>query len=447
MAQHLDDLHKKHGDIFLWRMGTQVMVFLHGYPICKEALGRAEFTNRPDWEGFKFFEEVPLGVIASNGHIWQSNRRFSLRQLRDLGMGKSRLVAAVQEQALKMVGALKEQAGKPEPVPHSLKVAVVNVIWQMIASKQFDLKHPKLQEFESIINEAIQFSTASAIPDFLPWINYVLPYFVRRRVFKLDLAVDLKVKFMDYFGEWIEDHRRTLDRENPRDLIDAYLLEMEEEQGKAEAFRSDRDLFILILDLYFAGSETVANTLTFMIFYLAAHPDVQRKLQDEIDQVLPEGTLPSMEDKIRLPYTEAVIHETLRRSSVAALGVQHVAMSDTTLGPYFIPKGTILNTNINAVHHDRRYWDDPEKFSPERWLDDQGKFVARKDGFMPFSIGKRVCLGEALARMELLIMTAAIFQALSVTSPPEGQVDSSPDPVNPFGHIPRKEKVVFSLRS
>lgn len=79
----------------------------------------------------------PSGVVSSNDLTWHNNRRFTLRQLRDLGMGKSKLVGAVHTQAEMLIEEFKKQAGKAEKVPHAVNVAVVNIIWQMVASKWY----------------------------------------------------------------------------------------------------------------------------------------------------------------------------------------------------------------------------------------------------------------------------------------------------------------------
>lgn len=79
------------------------------------------------------------GVVSSNGMRWNHNRRFILRQLRDLGMGKSKLVGAVHEQAIMLVEELKKQAGRPAPLPHAMSIAIFNIIWQMIASESLEM--------------------------------------------------------------------------------------------------------------------------------------------------------------------------------------------------------------------------------------------------------------------------------------------------------------------
>ena len=113
--------------------------------------------------------------------------------------------------------------------------------------------------------------------------------------------------------------------------------------------------------------------------------------------------LPELDDKKNLPHLEATITETLSLSSLVPLSIPHKTTLDTTLQGYSIPKGTTVLMNVWSLHHDPEIWDEPEVFRPERFLDEEGNFVPPKaDRFLPFSAGRRVCMGEPLARIELL---------------------------------------------
>lgn len=444
MEDHVLDLQKRHGNVNIWRIGTQVMVFIHDHQLIKEAFNKVEFTDRPDWIIFNLKEKPAIGLAGSNGLQWHNNRRFSLRQLRDMGMGKSKIVGAVQKQAKLLVEELKGQADKPAPIPHALNVTIVNVIFQMVTGLQFETSDPKLKEFQDLIDEILQGLTWSSVLDFLPWIR-VLPESFVYWLCNLGLIDNFKDRLSIYFKEVIEEHRATLDRNNPRDVIDGYLMEMEEKKDEPDSTFHEKDLIFLILDLFITGMTTTGDTIKFISYYLAANPKVQRKLQAEIDEVL-DGAPASMEDKARMPYTEAVIHEVLRMSSLASLGIQHMATQDTQFAGYTIPKGAIINGVGMSVHHDPRFWDDPHQFQPERWLDENGHFTTKKEGFLPFGVGKRQCIGEGLARMELFIFTTAMFQSLNIAPPPGKIVKVGADPIIPLFHTPYTQDVLFTVR-
>ncbi|XP_045136590.1 cytochrome P450 2L1-like isoform X2 [Portunus trituberculatus] len=426
-------------------MGVHNIVFLHDQKMAREAYTSTDFIDRPPWQIFCINEKSPKGVLGSNGLLWQNNRRFALRQLRDLGMGKSKLVAAVHTQAAMMVEEFEKQAGRPACIPHAMSVAVVNIIWQMVGNIQFEVSDPKYIEFREAVDSVMDSAKNLFIYDLFPWLEKILPTSILNWICHLDLVEDAKEKFFHYFKEVIAEHKETLDRDNPRDLIDTYLMEMEKDSP--DSTYSERDLCFLILDLFNTGSLTIRDTTVWMIFYLANHPKVQEKLQRELDEVLPRGTLPSLKDKPRLPYTEAVVHELLRITSLFGLGGQHVATRDTKLGGYTIPKGSVITSVISEIHRDTRHWDNPDDFLPERWITEEGKFSAKREGFMPFGVGKRQCVGEGLALMEVFMFTVALFQAFTFTPPPGKLMDLRPDSNNPKGNNPRlMQEVVATVR-
>ncbi|XP_033883862.1 cytochrome P450 2J2-like [Acipenser ruthenus] len=123
-----------------------------------------------------------------------------------------------------------------------------------------------------------------------------------------------------------------------------------------------------------------------------------------------------MEDKPNMPYTDAVIHEVQRMGNIVPLNVPRVNTEDTTLGGYFLPKGTQVFANLTLVLFDKNEWQTPDTFNPGHFLDAEGQFV-RREAFMPFSAGKRVCLGEHLARMELFFFFTSFLQKVTFSSP------------------------------
>jgi len=116
-----------------------------------------------------------------------------------------------------------------------------------------------------------------------------------------------------------------------------------------------------------------------------------------------------------MPYTESVIAEVLRCSSIVPVGLPHRALADTTIRGFNIPKDTIILTNAHHIHYKRDIWGDPDNFRPERFLSPDEKSFRKNDALIPFSIGKRQCLGESLARDTLFLFITNIFQKFSVS--------------------------------
>lgn len=243
-----------------------------------------------------------------------------------------------------------------------------------------------------------------------PWFYY-LPFgpFKELRQIERDISCFLK--------NIIREHQESLDASNPQDFIDMYLLHMEEEQGASRRSSFDEDyLFYIIGDLFIAGTDTTTNSLLWCLLYMSLNPDVQKKVHEEIERVIGCDRAPSLTDKAQMPYTEATIMEVQRLSMVVPLAIPHMTSEKTVLQGFTIPKGTVVLINLWSVHRDPAIWEKPDDFCPHRFLDDQGQLLKRET-FIPFGIGKRVCMGEQLAKMELFLMFVSLMQTFTFALP------------------------------
>lgn len=190
------------------------------------------------------------------------------------------------------------------------------------------------------------------------------------------------------------------------------LKENSGEPFDAEQLRAHALTFLL------AGHETTALLLAWCWDMLAHHPYVQGKLQAEVDAVLGDRS-PSPEDLNNLPYTRAVVKETLRmRPPAWTIGRQ--ALTDCEIGGQVIPAGATVLASQWVMHHDPRFYEDPQEFRPERWLEPEKTLIPRY-AFFPFGGGERVCIGEHFAWTEAMVVLALVvrnWQVLPIRSEP-----------------------------
>ncbi|XP_072043211.1 cytochrome P450 2U1-like [Amphiura filiformis] len=147
-----------------------------------------------------------------------------------------------------------------------------------------------------------------------------------------------------------------------------------------------------------------------------AFPKIQDRIHQELDAVVGRNRLPRLADEKDLPYTCATLLEAQRMGSVVAFGSPHVCGEDTTLGPYAIPKGTVVVANLWAIHYDPDLWPNPDEFNPERFLDEDG-VLQKNEELIPFSTGLRMCPGEHLAKMELYIFFTHLLHQFTIKKP------------------------------
>ncbi|NXP81194.1 CP2U1 protein, partial [Ramphastos sulfuratus] len=157
-------------------------------------------------------------------------------------------------------------------------------------------------------------------------------------------------------------------------------------KGDSSNSFQEENLVACVLDLLFAGTETTATTLRWALLYMAIHPEIQARVQSEIDLVIRQMRQPALEDRDRMPYTNAVIHEVQRIGNIIPFNVPRAPTKDTVVGGYTIPKGTFTMINLTSLMLDMKEWETPHTFNPGHFLKD-GQFQ-RKELFIPFSMGK-----------------------------------------------------------
>nr|XP_034364013.1 cytochrome P450 2C6-like isoform X2 [Arvicanthis niloticus] len=202
------------------------------------------------------------------------------------------------------------------------------------------------------------------------------------------------------------------------------------------------NLSVTVGDLFAAGTETTSTTLRYALLLLMKHPEVTAKVQEEIERVIGKHRSPCMQDRSHMPYTDAMIHEVQRFIDLIPTNLPHAVTCDIKFRNYLIPKGTTIITSLTSVLHDSKEFPNPEMFDPGHFLDGNGNFK-KSDYFMPFSTGKRICVGEGLARMELFLFLTTIlqnFKLKSLVHPKD--IDTTPV-FNGFASVPPFYELCF----
>ncbi|KAK9401411.1 cytochrome P450 2J2-like [Crotalus adamanteus] len=168
-------------------------------------------------------------------------------------------------------------------------------------------------------------------------------------------------------------------------------------------------------------------TLKWALLLFTNHPDIQEKVQKEIEEAFSSSASISYQDRKKLPYTNAVIHEMQRLKNVLLVGLPRQSTKDVTMKGYHIPKRTIILPDLRSVLLDPEQWETPEEFNPNHFLDKDGKFMEREE-FLPFGIGERICVGEQLARIEIFIFLTSLLRAFSFRLP-EGVKELNEAPI------------------
>uniref|UniRef100_A0A3P8XU91 Vitamin D 25-hydroxylase n=1 Tax=Esox lucius TaxID=8010 RepID=A0A3P8XU91_ESOLU len=408
-----------HGQIFSLDLGGYSTVVLNGYDAIKECLYHQSevFADRPSLPLFKKMTKMGGLLNAKYGRGWIEHRKLASNSFRYFGSGHKLFELKISEECMFFVDAIDEHKGKPFNPKHLVTNAVSNITNLIIFGERFTYDDLEFQHMIEIFSENVELAAScwAFLYNAFPCIEY-LPFGKHQKLF-CNAA-----KVYDFLLQITERFSQGRVRHTPRHYIDAYLDELEQNTGDLGTTFSKENLIYSVGELIIAGTETTTNTLRWAMLYMALYPNIQEKVHKEIDSVLGNGKPPSMEDKQRMPYVEAVLHEVLRFCNIVPLGIFRATSQDALVSGYTIPKGTMVITNLYSAHFDEKYWCDPGTFSPQRFLDCNGNFV-RREAFIPFSLGRRHCLGEQLARMEMFLFFTTLMQRFHLHFP-NGKVPS-----------------------
>lgn len=312
----------------------------------------------------------------------------------------------------------------PVDLQNDVTLAFLNVICAAVFGSRYDLDDPEFKALSELNAKFSRVILNGQKLQIIPWLKY-LPIGLMKEVHE---CTTLRDRFCI---KQIKEHRETFDGENIRDLTDALIKVMkdaEDEGSDVKKLLSDKHMILTLMDLFLAGLDTTSTTLRWAILYFVTYPEVQARLQRELDDVLERDRFPSLQDRMSLPFVRAAITETLRLATITPFLTPHKTTVDTKLQGYDIPKDTTVTINAWALHHNPQAWEKPFEFNPSRFINSDGEFVYPENRcFLPFGCGPRVCLGESLAKTELFLFLARLLQQFTFKYPP----DSPPPSLEP----------------
>uniref|UniRef100_A0A3B4APW6 Cytochrome P450, family 2, subfamily Y, polypeptide 3 n=1 Tax=Periophthalmus magnuspinnatus TaxID=409849 RepID=A0A3B4APW6_9GOBI len=411
-------LSESYGPVIMVNTGLQRVVFLIGYDAVKEAL----VDHADDFIGrgpLPFLVKITRGLVISNGERWRQLRQFTLSTLRDFGMGRKGMEQWIQEETHPSFCA-----GEPFDPTFFLSCSVSNIICCLVFGERFsyDDKH-----FLRLLIYSLNCKNNFILPTWLPGGH--------QKAFK---RIEELRKFVI---EKVKEHEDTLDPNSPRDYIDCFLTR---EKGTSTEFHND-NLVSTVFNMYMGGTESTSSTIRFALNVFIKYPKIQERMQQEIDNVIGQERFPFMEDRKSLPFVDAVLHEVQRFMDFAPLGAPHYALHNITFRGYTIPKGTMIFPVLYSVLKEGKQWATPFLFNPQHFLDHNDNFK-KNPAFLPFSAGKRACVGESLARMEIFLFLVKLLQHFTFSCPggPDS-IELTPE-FSSFANVHRRYNIIATPR-
>ncbi|CAG2116308.1 unnamed protein product, partial [Medioppia subpectinata] len=359
------------------QLGVHNIVILNDWEAVKDAFQKDAFLDRPKDSPFTIVD-IDSSFGNDNGLLWKDHRRFALQTMRDLGFGKRSMEERIANEITHFTKLIDQTDGQGFNFHKLLTPSMSNNICHLVFGHRMDFNDPKRIIFDNVLdNNAALFSM---------------------------------------LGE-IESHQKTMDPNNKRDYIDGFLNEMKIRQQKDPntSFTINK-LSANSKSFFFGGSDTVRTAVEWLVLVAVKHKGIQKRLHEEIDDVIGRDRSPTWADRLDMPYVQAVINEVFRWRTIVPLNLMRSASEDAYILGHFIPKNTKIMANIWAVHYDPKVWNNPDQFNPNRFLTPDGKHLIKTEALIPFSYGKRNCVGETLARVEVFLYFVSLLQRYTISA-------------------------------
>ncbi|NWS48522.1 CP1A4 protein, partial [Probosciger aterrimus] len=429
----LTRLSQRYGDVMEVRIGTRPVLVLSGLDTIKQALVKQgeDFLGRPDLYSFQYVSDgQSLAFSPDSGEVWKARRKLAQNALKTFSVTPSPTASSsclleehVSKEAEYLVTKFLQLTEKSFDPYRYLVISVANVICAMCFGKRYDHNDQELLNIVNLSNEFGDVAASGNPADFIPLLRY-LP----NRTMQLFKSIN--ARFNTFVRKIVQEHYSSFDKAHIRDITDSLIEHCQEKSVGEDAHvqLSNKKIIGIVYDLFGAGFDTVSTALSWSLMYVALYPDIQKRIQEELDQAIGWERRPRLSDRGALPYTEAFILEMFRHSSFMPFTIPHSTTRATALNGYYIPKDTCVFVNQWQVNHDEKLWKDPSTFNPERFLNAAGTEINRteSDKVMTFGLGKRRCIGESIGRWEVFLFLAILLQQLEFSLRPGAEVDITP---------------------
>ncbi|XP_047326160.1 cytochrome P450 71A1-like [Impatiens glandulifera] len=400
---HLYQLSHKYGPIMSLRLGSLTAIVISSADIAKEALSThdRELAGRPRFYGqMKVSYDGLDTTFAQYGEYWREIRKINVLHM--LSLKRVHFFRPVRyDEVSRTINIISQLASQSKPINLSeVTIYLVNsIICRIAFGKRFDDDYrgdKTKSKFQDLLHEIQEVQGSLYMCDYFPYLGWV-DKLVGRTKWVDRVCTDLDL----FLQEIIDDHlvgkkKGVHDYEHQECIIDV-LFQLQEDRSLQVHLTMDH-IKCQLLDIFVAGTDPSSVTLVWAMIELIKNPKSMNKVQEEVRSIKHEnqGYCYILEDDLdKLIYLKAVVKETLRLHPPAPLGVPHLATQTCNIKGYKILKGNIVYMNLLAIGRDPEYWENPEEFWPERFLESAKNidFRGQDFGFIPFGAGRRGCPG------------------------------------------------------
>lgn len=441
----LSNLVKKYGKVFSVQMGQVPCVVVADPFVIKRCFAKNEYAGRaPLYLTHGMMKGY--GLICAEGERWKIQRKFTASFMRRFGMSKlateddSR--QQMEQRLLSCIKAFMDYVTDSKNeidttcLDRQLSHTIGNMMNEILFGYTYKEHDPCWQRIQKLREEGIKEIQVAAPVNFLPWLRHLVPKYKHT----LDWMIAGKEETHKEYQRVIESCQNQVDN-----VAKSFLQEKErlnQENSSEEQFFCQSQLHHLLADIFGAGLDTTLTTLKWVLLYLCKYPETQETIWAEIQTKETTG----FANMNQMPKTMAILLEIQRLCPVVPLGVPHGTMKEVQLeNKWKLPKNCMVMVLHWHINRDPEYWDNPEEFLPQRFLNEQEDSLVIPPAFMPFQIGLRKCVGEDFGKAMVFLFSTHLVSTYKIQLASVYDLDQEPDPG--FTRAPRPFSMKFTKRA
>ncbi|KAL4230089.1 Cytochrome P450 2D6 [Mactra antiquata] len=432
-----EEMTARYGEIFSLNMFGQNVVVLSSENMIRKAFCSEQYAKHLNNKPRSFFgtyfrnncESLAFFANATDP-LYKRLKKVFMAALHSYGSGLQNIENKVVEELENVREKIDSFKGKEFGFDVIIKQSLTNIMSLVLIGEAFPDDEPEENLFWQKIAAITFFITphTDSLLSLFPFLRFI-PGLKFQKAFRFGKNVDKIIAERFFYST-----RNKPSIRHNKGIVDYYLAEQTKQKLSGnEPFLTDERIKTQLYETIDAGIVTSWSLLVNSMVVLLNHPEIQTKVQEELDRVVGGNRSPTFSDRSNCHYFMAFEKEVHRLITVAPRLVPHYCYDDIVFEGYFVPKGSMIVPNIWSVHHDEKLWGDPWIARPERFLDEDGFLLPSEHiycrSLMPFGLGDRRCSGETFAKTRYFLFLSTLLQRYTFKFA-EGSIKRSCDPRN-----------------
>ncbi|XP_041456238.1 cytochrome P450 2D20-like [Lytechinus variegatus] len=406
----ISDWTKKYGAVFSFKLLNIRIYMVSDIRLSRDIMSNKHVTGKLPVQTLKaLYGTHNVGIGFSSDEVWQEQRRFFTSFFNKADVGGIRFEELVENQVQHVLQEMERTDGKSFDPKYMIQAALTNVILRIVTGVNYDHGDPNFLLFMRLSTRLFDLFGPGGLLTLLPIVN-AIPSKTGREL------TETWNDTLTFLKKQIAEHRTNFDpNQEATGFMHLYLQEIARRKSKNDQRSfNDANLLESCFDVLVGGVDPTILNILYILHTLACYPEVQRRVRQEIFEVIGKDNFPRFSDRLRMHFTMSAITECRRFRSIFDILVPHVASKACKIGEYDVTKGSVVSINLFHLARSSDLWEKPEEFRPDRFLTETGEFDIKKEPIF-FGIGRRVCPGEQLARMEIFLFVTYILKRFTIS--------------------------------